>query len=110
MKRDTMQSIGAIILIVGIVATTFWYGNRQRQAQIKKDQTLSSQTAKPNPAPTPKQNPTPKPTPAPVVATSTSIPKTGAESDLLIPLGALVGVVYLQRGSKRSLKRSLLSS
>jgi cytoskeletal protein RodZ len=123
MNREALKTVGAVILIVGIVGTTFWYGNKQRHEQVKSDQTTqqqqnqqssSSGTAQPTPAPAP--------APAPAAGTSvsatvagpapqpTTIPETGSGFEVILPIGALVAVVAAKRASDKSLKRALLAS
>ncbi len=109
MRRDTLKTFGAILLILIIVGVTFWYGNRQRQAQVKSDQatqqvkksTASTQVAKPAPAPA-TTAPAPAAAPAP-----TSTPQTGSSLAYLIPVAALVAGLQAKRASSQALKRSL---
>lgn len=120
-RRDTLKTFGAILLILVIVGVTFWYGNRQRQEQVKKDQkaaqvqtkkssTSTVQSTKPSPAPA-KSTPSPAPvSPAIVTPTPSSTPQTGSELAYLLPLGAVIVGYQVQKASKRSLKRSLLAS
>lgn len=98
MRRDTIKTVGAILLIVAIVGITFWYGNRQRQQQIKHDQQVAAQsnqtiksssttsksstaTTKSTASTTPKANPTPAPSPkvayTPPTASPTPAPAAG---------------------------------
>ncbi len=126
MRRDTLKTFGAIVLILIIVGVTFWYGNRQRQAQVKKDQlaaevqTKKSSTSATEGTKSPAKSVAPAPaspsktTPAPVSPTvvtpaPTATPQTGGELAFAIPLGAIVLGYQLKKASERSLKRSLLS-
>ncbi len=43
MKRETLQTILGLFIIVIIVAATFLYGNSQRQSQLEHDQALKTQ-------------------------------------------------------------------
>lgn len=38
-SRDTVKTVGGVVLIAVIVVGTFLYGNTQRQNQLRKDQT-----------------------------------------------------------------------
>lgn len=127
MNRDGLKTTGAIVLIIAIVGATFWYGNRQRQTQIKHDQQVQDQAKKssstsssatttgsnaPTPAPASK-NPTPTPpassstNPAPTPQTT---PQTGGEIAYLLPVGALILGYRYKRNSQENLKKALLSS
>ena len=112
MNRDSLKTVGAIVLIALIVGLTFWYGNKQRTDQVKNDQAQQTQSQKsttqsssektaatPSPAP---QTPAPAPAPA-------STPQTGADTMIIIPLGALVAAVAVKRASNKSLKQALLA-
>jgi hypothetical protein len=115
MRRDSLKTLGAILLILIIVGVTFWYGNKQRQAQVKSDQQASqqqakkaSQSTKPDPAPAPVAPATP-----PVVSTvspaPTATPQTGSGIEVILPVVALIGGFQLKRASAKALKRSLLT-
>lgn len=43
MKRDTVKTIIGLVIIAAIVAATFWYGNAQRQAQLRRDSDAKKQ-------------------------------------------------------------------
>lgn len=54
MKRDTFKTLAGLLVIAVIVVATFLYGNAQRQAQLKHDQTAKNQeTANTSMSPTP---------------------------------------------------------
>ncbi len=137
MRRDTLKTFGAILLILIIVGVTFWYGNRQRQAQVKSDQQAAQQAKKPAPvaqsnkpvppaaktptpapaaakptapAPVAKAAPTPAPTTTPTATPSpNSTPQTGSDLAYLVPVAALAVGYQVKRASARVLKRSLMA-
>jgi cytoskeletal protein RodZ len=132
MSRDTLKTLAGMVIIALIVVGTFMYGKAQRDAQLKRDQTVKEQTAStatvspsasasvqptasvkpsasatPTPkataTPTPKTTATPTPTPA-VAGAVTSMPETGAPVAPLLAGGAM-GLSYL--GYLRSRKAAL---
>lgn len=127
MRRDSLKTFGAIVLILIIVGVTFWYGNRQRQAQVKGDQqsaqqqakkpaTNTTQVVKPTSTPVAKANPEPTPvakssaapTPAPAVTTPApaATPQTGGSLEIILPLAALAVAFRVKRSSVQMLKRA----
>lgn len=111
MNRDALKTLGAIILIAGIVGATFWYGNRQRQQQVKQDQATKQQTAQQAPSPTPAATPAPSgQTPNSNVSMPAKTPATGGSLAIVVPVGALVAVAATKRYSDKALKRSLQAS
>jgi hypothetical protein len=53
MNRDALTTIGGLVLVGIVVVATFLYGNQQRQAQLRHNQTAqrqAQQSAKPQPA------------------------------------------------------------
>lgn len=111
MNRDTLKTVGAIVLIALIVGLTFWYGNKQRTDQVKNDKAQQTQTAQKSTSQSSTQKTTPAPTPQPAApAPAASTPQTGADTTIIIPLGALAGAVALKRASDKSLKQALLVS
>lgn len=112
MNRDSLKTVGAIVLIAAIVGLTFWYGNKQRTDQVKNDKAQQTQTQKSS-SQTSTQSTKPAPAPAPVATTPppapATTPQTGAETAVIIPLGALVAAIAVKRASDRTLKRALLS-
>jgi cytoskeletal protein RodZ len=136
MSRDTLKTLAGMVIIALIVVGTFMYGKAQRDAQLKRDQTVKEQTAStatvspstsastqpsvkpsatPTATPTPKATatpaPTPKatvtPTPTPAVAGAvTTMPETGAPVAPLLAGGAM-GLSYL--GYLRSRKAAAVA-
>jgi pyruvate/2-oxoglutarate dehydrogenase complex dihydrolipoamide acyltransferase (E2) component len=119
--KDVLKTVGAVLIIGGIVVATFLYGNKQRQEQLRRDQQAQEQanqtaTQQPAPAPAPAPAPQPQPTPAPnlpggvgggqVPAAGASLPETGA--GLLYGIGATATV--LAYGAHRRSRKALLQA
>lgn len=121
MTRDTLKTVIGLLLIVGIVGATFWYGNAQRQTQLRKaantqatpTPTISSNPVAANnnggsntaPVKSPTSNliqgggasTTPAPTQSP--ANQTSVPTTGGSNATLpdtgAPVSGIIGLVAM---------------
>lgn len=95
-SKETLKTIGGVVLIAVIVVATFLYGNKQRQEQLRQQQaqqnTQSQQQVKSPGAGSVN-------TPAPTTATppSGTTPQTGGEMAYLLPLAALIGLYQLNR-------------
>lgn len=111
MKRDSVKTGLGLIVIGGIVVATYLYGNQQREAQLKQDQTVRQQEAKVTPkASAPVVTPQTKPSAVPVVASDgagspTVIPDTGAGE-----LGMLAGGIVIASSALLSRSRRRLTS
>lgn len=109
LNQDLLKTVGGLLLIGVIVVATFLYGNRQRQAQIRDDQTATEQSEQ---APqtdenTPVEEEAPAPAaPAPTAPAAepapTRTPETGASD--LIPLALLTAAYWAHRRSRRQLQ------
>jgi cytoskeletal protein RodZ len=44
MNRDVLTTVGGLVLVGIVVVATFLYGNEQRQAQLRRDQTAQRQS------------------------------------------------------------------
>lgn len=118
MKRDTIKTLIGLVIIGLIVVATFMYGNAQRQAQLKHDQSVKQQqdakggpgkpsTSSPSPQSsgtahntTPVQSPGAnplqgggKPTPAPATPGRTTTPAAGPSAPLPNTGSPLPGVI-----------------
>jgi cytoskeletal protein RodZ len=123
-SKDTLKTIGGLVVIVLIIVGAFLYGDAQHNNQVRQDQNAkqSAQSpattqvgqapAKPSGAPQPSSTPqvstAPSATPTPVVAGqggTTSIPQTGP-GDELVPLAfiALAWVLYRRALPRRAAK------
>lgn len=115
MKRDTLKTIAGLVIIVLIVSVTYFYGNSQRQADLRRQaeakrtqQEASNKNAKDQAAANQAQQ---KATATPPVSTATptasnhaaaqqpaatTIPDTGSADGALIPIAILgaMGVWY----------------
>jgi hypothetical protein len=120
MKSDTVKTLAGLGVITLIVVATFFYGNSQRQAQLKKSTAVTASpgaSAKPTatmtPSASPKSSSSAKPsaTPAstPVIqdgavnSAATAMPATGPEEALLPVLAiASISVAFVAyRNSRR---------
>lgn len=120
MTRDSLKTVIGLVLIVGIVGATFWYGNAQRQTQLRKSaNTQATPTPTMSSAPTaggtdggnntaPVKSPssnviqgggasiTPAPTQQPTA--QNSVPTTGGSDtlpDTGAPISGIIGAVAM---------------
>lgn len=90
MKRDTLRTLGGVVVICLIVVATFMYGNSQRQAQIRHDQDVKAQQEA-KASTTPQASPTAAPSNSPAVAsngTSNTAPVNTPSSNSIQGSGA----------------------
>jgi hypothetical protein len=126
---EILKTIGAVLVIGGIVVATFLYGNRQRQEQVRRDREIrqqqeeqaarennpqvavnntpdNTQVTPENQSAAPTNNAGVSPsTGAPLPATT---PETGPEAWLVVPAGMIAGLWQVHRASKKSVRRALL--
>jgi len=130
--KDSVKTVGAIIIIGLIVVATFLYGNRQRQQQIQRDQmaqqskqsqnstevTVSpsgsstqvkpASPSSPQPAPASGQNVGGGSVPTTGGSGVAQTPQTGGEVWFAVPLGLMAGLWQLNRYSQRRVSRAQL--
>ena len=132
-NRDTLKTIGGLLVIAVIIVGAFLYGNAQHQNQVRQDQNAKAQAsaspspaasgtgtvaqapakpstpATPNPlqASAPKTLASPSPEAQPGKGGVTQTPQTGA-ADELLPLALLSAAWVLYRRSlpQRAAKRA----
>jgi cytoskeletal protein RodZ len=129
-NRDTLKTIGGLVVIAVIIVGAFLYGNAQHQNQVRQDQNTKQQAsqstspesnagnvgqapAKPSAqaTPNPLQASAASTSPSPAVESGkggvTQTPQTGA-ADELLPLAVLTAAWVLYRRSlpQRSAKRA----
>lgn len=136
---DLLKTIGAILVIGGIVVATFLYGNRQRQEQVRRDQQIRQEQekkaaeesgpkvavdgSKDNTTVKPENQATPKPAAPTPPATSgvgggqlsssggtETTPKTGGELAYVIPAGLIYGLYKLNRNSRNWVRQAFLKN
>lgn len=114
-SKDTLKTIGGLVVIALIIVGAFLYGDAQHQQQVRQDQnakrqatsqssapaasgSVSQAPAKPSSSATPNpiQASAPSASPAPQPVTQT--PQTGA-ADGLLPLAALAFVLVAYRST-----------
>jgi regulatory protein YycH of two-component signal transduction system YycFG len=103
MKRDTLKTIIALVVIGLIVVVTFLYGNSQRQAQLRRDQAAKEKTTTTQTTAKPKTIFTPTTVVPDTGGSAKTMPDTGATENALIPV-TLIGLgLYYTRRSRRAL-------
>lgn len=116
LKNPTVRIILAVAVVVLIVATTFAYGNSQRQAQMKKKDEMAQQqrdaeaslTPSPSVTPTPSAGVSPTPSASPVISPPTgTTPDTGAGSLAVIPVVGIGILLYSRKQSREALLNAL---
>lgn len=111
-SKETLKTIGGVVLIAVIVVATFLYGNKQRQEQLRKPNGTATQTTDTSKPGTGLVNPSGQATTVPASdaqpqTAPTTTPETGGELAFALPLAVLVGLYQYNRHSQRALQSSL---
>ncbi|HVE80997.1 MAG TPA: hypothetical protein VNA68_02570 [Candidatus Dormibacteraeota bacterium] len=110
MNRETVKTLGGLIIVAVIVAATFMYGNQQREAQQRRDQDLKKQQQTQQPkVDTGGQQSQPLQGGAQPPINATRTPETGGELAYLAGLTAIALLWRINRQSQKAVRQAALS-